>query len=321
MSDSVVLNVFSVHLYKVAILVDFVRNQRGVVGNDDQFASSGEVSVVVVEFVEGVSLSIHLASDCFVVSGGQVEVHGLAGVHLYGEECFVSEIENSGAVFALLNLPQLSLSSVVGPGEVNIFPIVVYIGTRYPNFVGLVVLVVVVSNVYVVGQGLFVNGLPLVLQSDLEVYTVWSDLIGVVLVGVVIVGGSFVQLSLLDQLSNTAGFLDQVDGPVLVDVASVDNIIFIGAIPDWFADFIIGALNLGRFNGDETVISVVYSQSSNSSVVVFVLFSTDVVSYIFLLFACCGISNVIFDTVNFSFSIPFYSFTRYFWIFSSTHVY
>src|SRR5699024_3745935 len=131
--------------------LDFVRNQGGVVGNDDQFASSGEVSVVVVEFVEGVSLSIHLASDCFVISGGQVEVHGLAGVHLNGEERFVSEVEYSGAVLALLNLPQLSLSSVVGPGEVNIFPIVVYIGTRYPNFVGLVVLVVVVSNVYVVG--------------------------------------------------------------------------------------------------------------------------------------------------------------------------
>src|SRR5699024_3026434 len=46
-SDSVVLNVFSVNLYKVAVLVDFVRNQGGVVGNDDQFASSGEVSVVV----------------------------------------------------------------------------------------------------------------------------------------------------------------------------------------------------------------------------------------------------------------------------------
>lgn len=46
MSDSVVLNVFSVNLYKVAVLVDFVRNQGGVVGNDDQFAGSGEVSIV-----------------------------------------------------------------------------------------------------------------------------------------------------------------------------------------------------------------------------------------------------------------------------------
>ena len=254
MSDSIVLNVFSVNLYKVAVLVDLVRNQRRVVGNDDQFAGSGEVSVIVVELEEGVSLSIHLASDCFVVSGGQIKPHGLAGVHLNGEECLVSEIENSGAVLALSNFPDSRGRSVVGPGEVYGLNVVVSVGTRYPNFVGLVV-ASVVSYVYVVSQGLFVNSLPGVFQLNLEVYSVWHDLIGVFLVGSVVVSGSFVQLSVINQLSNALGFLDEVDGPMFVNVAGVvtvvnHNFVVVSNFDVWFVNNIVGSFFLSQVDGN-----------------------------------------------------------------------
>ena len=79
----------------------------------------------------------------------------------------------------------------------------------------------VVSDVYVVFQSFRSCGLPLFLQCNLEVYSVWHDFIGVVSVRQVVYLISFVQFSFFDQFTNTGGFFDQVDGPVLIDVASV----------------------------------------------------------------------------------------------------
>ena len=249
MSDCVIFYVFSVNCNKVAVFVDFVRNQSFVIGNDYQFACAREGRVALVEFVEGVSVSVHFASDCFVVSSFEVEVHGFAFVHFNGEECFVSEVEYSYAGFFCF--PQSRFVSIVGPSEVN-FSGFWSVFTGNPNFVGLVG-TIVVRNVYVVLHSLVGNSLPLFLQSNFEVYSFWHDFIGVFAVRSVVFSGSFVQFSFFYQVSNAGGFFNQVDGPVLVDVAGVVTVTNFYAtifyfIDVWFTDNVISTINFCKVN-------------------------------------------------------------------------
>ena len=257
MSDCVVFYVLSVNFYQFAIF-DGVWYQGLVVGSDQQGAGSGEVSVFVVEFVEAVSFNVHFASDGFVVSGGQVEVHGLFGVHFNGEECFVSEVEYSVAAFAFANFPQFSYGSIVGPVEVYVFEVVVSVGAFNPYFVGLFA-GLVVSNVYIVFNGFFVNELPGVFQSNLYVYSVSNDVSIESGVRSYVSSSSSVQLSFSNQLFDFGGrTFDQVDGPVLVDFAGVVVIVFFNAGVAWFTSFVIGAILANDGNGYIIVISKVF---------------------------------------------------------------
>ena len=142
----------------------------------------------------------------------------------------------------------------VYPFEVSVF---VFAGN--PNFVGLVAgAAVVLSNVYVVLHGLVVSGLPLFLQSNLEVYSFWHDFIGVFAVGSVIGSGSSVEFSFLDQFSNAGGSFDQVDGPVLVDVASVVTVVEFGTFffNNWFAYNVVNRINFFEVNGYLSLIHI-----------------------------------------------------------------
>ena len=149
MSYCVVLNVFSINFYEVAVSVDFVWNQGRIVRNDYEFASSCEVSVCVVEFVEGISFCIHFASDSFVVSCAEVEVHCFAFVHFNGEECFISKVKYCDAV-AFFYFPETWFGSIVCPIEGNFTNVCVSIFTGNPNFVCFLGVGFVVSYVYVV---------------------------------------------------------------------------------------------------------------------------------------------------------------------------
>ena len=302
MSYCVVLNVFSINFYEVAVSVDFVWNQGRIVRNDQQFASSCEVSVCVVEFVEGISFCIHFASDSFVVSCAEVEVHCFAFVHFNGEECFISEVKYCNAV-AFFYFPETWFGSVVCPIEGNFTNVSVFVFTGNPNFVGLLCFVVVVSYVYVVFQSFRSCGLPLILESDLEVYSVWHDFLCIFVVGSVIGSCSFVQFSFLNQFSNASGFFDQVDGPVLVDVASVVTIFYNFTRVNWFACRIVSTIYTFQVNCYVSV-SAIHSSCLFELINIGVTSCANIVS--FTIFSNFSIFAIIFyfswDVFNINFS-------------------
>src|SRR5699024_1634120 len=106
-------------------------------------------------------------------------------------------------------------------GEIYSSDVRSFVFTGNPNFVGGVLVGLVVSNVYVVLHVSSFSQFPCIFQGNLQVYSVWHDFAGVVFVRQVVNFVSFVQLSLLNEVSNAVVLFDQVDGPVLVDVAGV----------------------------------------------------------------------------------------------------
>ena len=256
MSYCVVLNIVSFNCNEVAVFVDFVWNQGSIVRNDHQSASSGEVSVFVVEFEEGISFCIHFASDSFVVSCAEVEVHCFAFVHFYCEECFVSEIESSCAAF--FSFPDSCFGSVVCPLEVNCLGCW-SIFTGNPYLVGLVTSIV--SYVYIVFHVYGVFQFPFFLQGNFYVYAIYNEVFCVFAVGFNIYWSSFVEFSFFNDLFSITSIFDQVDGPVLVDVASVVVVRCNFISIDWFADRFISTINAFFNYSDVSIFCTLFSKS------------------------------------------------------------
>ena len=146
----------------------------------------------------------------------------------------------------------------------------------------------------------------------------------------VINSGSFVQLSFFDQFSNAGGFFDQVDGPVLVDVAGVVTVInnrtFL--INAWFTNPFIIAFNFNEVYSSINLCSCVGTRSKSIVERVYrivfltidvefqaAFFNFSLLSIEFDFFACSCVSTTsiciyIFCTFEVIYSINFSCFGR-----------